>query len=216
MTKDEALDLLGLASTSSFEQAMKAKNKRLERWRDDAEMCNQIETAYDVLLMDNMKKRLSGTADVAKSVRFADVPRPKKKVQAAPPTLPGGVTIQRPPNQTLTTQSAVFGLLAVWTLVQALTAPPSASGLADTGVPGLQLALASGASVYFLRENKRLGLGRAAALTGGGFVLGTLIGALLQSWLQVDIVPLGSFSSPGALVGELALVGLWFSCTFLY
>ncbi len=33
--------------------------------------------------------------------------------------------------------------------------------------------------------------GRAAALTGGGFVAGTLIGALLQSWLQVDIVPLG-------------------------
>lgn len=45
----------------------------------------QIETAYDVLLMDNMKKRLSGTADVAKSVRFADVPRPKKKVQVRLP-----------------------------------------------------------------------------------------------------------------------------------
>jgi len=45
-------------------------------------------------------------------------------------------------------------------LSQALTAPPSVSGLADTGVPGLQLALASAASVYFLRENKRLGLGQ--------------------------------------------------------
>ncbi len=42
MTKDEALDLLGLASTSSFEQAMKAKNKRLERYKDDAEKSMQV------------------------------------------------------------------------------------------------------------------------------------------------------------------------------
>lgn len=42
---------------------------------------------------------------------------------------------------------------------QALTAPPSLSGLTDMGTPGLQLAVACAASVYFLRENKRLGLG---------------------------------------------------------
>jgi Protein CHAPERONE-LIKE PROTEIN OF POR1-like len=41
----------------------------------------QVEVAYDVLLMDNMKRRLSGEAAVAKSVRFADVPKPRKKVQ---------------------------------------------------------------------------------------------------------------------------------------
>lgn len=118
MSCDEAREMLGLAPTSSFDQAMKARNKKLERFKDDAErsmqvgcrmqpattffarlhcrMCAmrrkprrqmagsaaaQIETAYDVLLMDNMKRRLSGEADVAKSVRFADVPRPKKKVQ---------------------------------------------------------------------------------------------------------------------------------------
>jgi Protein CHAPERONE-LIKE PROTEIN OF POR1-like len=40
-----------------------------------------VEAAYDVLLMDNMKRRLSGEAAVAKSVRFADVPKPWKKVQ---------------------------------------------------------------------------------------------------------------------------------------
>jgi hypothetical protein len=33
--------------------------------------------------------------------------------------------------------------------------------------------------------------GRAAALTGGGFVLGTILGAVIQNWLRVDIVPLG-------------------------
>ena len=40
---------------------------------------SQIEVAYDILLMESMKRRLSGEADVARSVRFADVPQPKKK-----------------------------------------------------------------------------------------------------------------------------------------
>ena len=45
---------------------------RLCRWL-------QIEVAYDILLMESMKRRLTGEADVARSVRFADVPQPKKK-----------------------------------------------------------------------------------------------------------------------------------------
>ena len=40
---------------------------------------SQIEVAYDILLMESMKRRLSGESDVARSVRFADVPQPKKK-----------------------------------------------------------------------------------------------------------------------------------------
>jgi hypothetical protein len=217
MNTDEARELLGLAPTSSFDQAMKARDKRMERYKDDPEKSMQVEAAYDVLLMDNMKRRLSGEAAVAKSVRFADVPKPRKKVQVQPPRLPGNLAIARPrDNQELATQSAVFGLLAVWTLAQALTTPPSQLGMTDTGTPGLQLAVACAASLYFLRQNKRLGLGRAAALTGGGFVLGTILGAVIQNWLRVDIVPLGSFSSPGALVGELSILGLWFACTFVY
>ena len=123
-------------------------------------MSLKVETAYDVLLMDNMKRRLSGEAAVAKSVRFADVPKPRKKAQVGdhrdsaqqcfpfclktglvdawwccvtagwlsqtaaclqvqPPRLPGNLAIARPrDNQELATQSAVFGLLAVWTLAQ--------------------------------------------------------------------------------------------------
>lgn len=46
---------------------------------------DQIDAAYDVLLMDNMKQRMSGASDVAKSVRFADVPKPKKPKQVGAP-----------------------------------------------------------------------------------------------------------------------------------
>ena len=47
----------------------------------------QIEMAYDILLMQSMKKRLSGQSGA--SVRYADVRKPKLQVRAmhAPPTV---------------------------------------------------------------------------------------------------------------------------------
>ncbi len=44
---------------------------------------SQIETAYDILLMQSMKKRLKGEG-VAQSVRFADVARRKPTKQVSP------------------------------------------------------------------------------------------------------------------------------------
>jgi hypothetical protein len=38
----------------------------------------QIETAYDVLFMQSMKKRITGDIEVPTSVRFADVPTRKR------------------------------------------------------------------------------------------------------------------------------------------
>jgi hypothetical protein len=42
MSTDEARQLLGLASTSSFDQAMKARDKRMERYKDDPEKSMQV------------------------------------------------------------------------------------------------------------------------------------------------------------------------------
>lgn len=43
----------------------------------------QIESAYDMLLMQNMRARMSGQMNVKNSVRFADVPS-KKSAQQVP------------------------------------------------------------------------------------------------------------------------------------
>ena len=42
MNTDEARELLGLAPTSSFDQAMKARDKRMERYKDDPEKSMQV------------------------------------------------------------------------------------------------------------------------------------------------------------------------------
>ncbi|KAK3238835.1 hypothetical protein CYMTET_51191 [Cymbomonas tetramitiformis] len=122
---------------------------------------------------------------VDRSVRYADVKRPK------PTELPGWA------------KNAV--------------SMPSSAVTFEKGmnIPSTQLALAFGLSIYFLRENKRANFGRAALLTTGGLIAGALVGGLLQSWLRVDIVPIGSISSPEIIVGEGALLALWATCTFL-
>ena len=136
----------------------------------------------------------------------------------APPkslSLPGGAGLALRPlsDQPAVIASAAFGGLAAWTLAQGLLAPSPAAAAAD--VPGLQLALGLASSVYVLREAKRVGLGKAFGMGMGGLIAGSLVGSLLESWLRVDIVPLGALASPGALVGEFSLAGLWAACFFL-
>ncbi len=100
--------------------------------------------------------------------------------------LPGGLTINKLSKDDSLKQAAAFGTLAAWALIQvwhhfgcrqtvtvcchgcaelvrcmcvlqALTDPP---GVAQTDVPGLQLAIAVIASLYILRDKKRIGLGK--------------------------------------------------------
>ena len=101
-------------------------------------------------------------------------------------------------------------------MLQGLNEPP---GAAQADVPGLQLALAVIVSLYVLRDKKRLDLGkhllfttlglisvcqasmiplntsiyavRAGGITAAGLIAGAVIGSALQSWLRVDIVPIG-------------------------
>lgn len=70
----------------------------------------------------------------------------------------GGVVVAPPAPRTAATAATVYGVLAAWTLAQGILEPNPSSPAAD--VPGLQLALATAATVYLLREEKRAGLGK--------------------------------------------------------
>lgn len=55
-------------------------------------------------------------------------------------------------------------------------------------------------------------VGRAAALTGGGFVLGTILGAVIQNWLRVDIVPLGVSTAAYIVFRHDDCIQHWICC----
>ncbi|KIZ03099.1 hypothetical protein MNEG_4861 [Monoraphidium neglectum] len=173
-----------------------------------------------------MKKRITGELQVPTGVRYADVPQQKKRggggsgsargasqQPALLQKLPGGVGVATPsaPNA-VALQIAVFGALAAWALAGALLEGPEAQA-ADTG--GLQLALAGAFSIYQLRDAKRVSIGRAAGITFGAMVAGIMLGAGLNAWLQIDIVPIGNFASPGVFVTLWAIAAIAAGCFFI-
>jgi len=217
MTLADAYQILGLKETANYDSVVDAKNRLLGKYEGQMEKKLEIETAYDLIFSQQLKARLSGNLPVSNKVRFADVTAPKKRKllsKKGPLKLPGGaaIAVRQMSSDSALSTAAVFGGLAAWTLAQGLFFEPTPMG---PDVPGLQLALGTAAAVYLLRENKRVGLGKAGALAIGGLIAGSLLGSGIESWLRVDIVPLGSLSSPGVVVGEFALAGLWAATFFL-
>lgn len=214
MSPEEAYELLGVRESANFEQIMTAKKNLVNKAGNDQVRKTQLELAYDTLLMQAMKKRLSGEV-AGSSVRFADVPKRRAGgtiAKQAIKKLPGGIEVRQSPKDDLIKLSAGFAVLGGWSLLQGFTNPPVPGG---SDIPGLQLALGVAVSIYAFRERKKLSLARAGGITVGGLVLGLAIGSALQSWLRVDIVPIGGLSSPGILVSEFALAGLWAVAAFL-
>ncbi|GLC38656.1 hypothetical protein PLESTB_000457000 [Pleodorina starrii] len=234
LTAEDACKVLDVTTTASFEEILQAKNRKLAAADGDMDKVVEIESAYDILFMRSMKRRITGELEVSTSVRYADVPSTPKRGSAAKatkqqlsgmsapapklsaPKLPAGglpVGFSVPSNrQVALVQAGVFTGLGLWALAQVLLESPDAQ-LADTA--GLQMALALGYSVYSLRENKRMELGKAAALTFGCLFAGALIGTGIESWARVDIVPIGNFGSPGVFVAEVVILLVATGCIFL-
>lgn len=191
---------------------LEQKNKLLEECQGDQERKMQIEIAYDTIFSSQLKARLSGTLNVSNSVRFADV-MPQKTVKSPIKSInvPNDlVTMRMLGSQDMLVVSGLYGALAAWTLVDGITTTENSQS-----IPGLEIALGVAAGIYFFRDKKGTTLPKAAILTLICLISGTLVGTLLESWLRVDVIPLGPLSSPGTVVGEFSLLGIYLSLLLL-
>ncbi|CAD7702517.1 unnamed protein product [Ostreobium quekettii] len=216
MTKEEALAVLGLGSYTNFEDVVRAKNRQLSGSGVDEQKQQEVEAAYDLLLMMSMRKRVTQGEAVPTSVRFADVPQqpnPAEKAQEFLRQLPaGGVSIQAPTQSGLVNNALVFVPLVTWAFLQGLILPEDFPG--DI-VPGIPIAIGAIWTLYSFREYRIMKMGKAFGYTCASLLFGAVIGGLLESLVRVDLHPLGAFHSPTTFVGEFALLSLWASATLL-
>jgi hypothetical protein len=236
MSLADAALLLGTEKTASFDEILKQKNQLLKT--ATPEQSEAIERAYDILFSASLKRRLSGQSDVivsgikskdptpvkkqnwsskkdgSRGGGLAMLDRPGSKGMPSMPSMPslGGnmpVSFSSPRNQSLALQQcAIFAGLIVWAALQASFETPQAQ-MSDTA--GLQLSIAITYTVFSLRENKGMDLGKAVGIGIASLFIGAIIGNGLQSWLRVDLIPIGSFQSPGVFCSEFALLALLIS-----
>merc|ERR1712207_58834 len=208
MNLEKARELLKVQKGASFDEVLKAK-KKLKDGKDLEEgQVTRIDAAYDVLLMDSLRNRQE-VRGVSKDVRYADVPKAKPVSQVANELLqklPGNVQVsvgsRGRANQD---ESVTFGIISLWVYLQAASTPITYT--ADS--PGSEIAAAVIASLYFQRQEKKMGLGRAVAITAGGLPVGTLIGSGVEALVRVDLAPFLGVHSPAMVVGQYSVIGVW-------
>lgn len=176
MSEQNPYKTLGLAESASFEEIQAAKQKLKEQHQGNNTVVEELEAAYDAIIMDRLRQRQQGTLDVPDQIRFAEV---QKKQQESPPTvpsvpLPGWLSDLRdtPESRDLNLALGINGAIAVATLFLSPT-------LASTALTFTLIA-----NVYLLyRKENRFGRSVLISLVSlvVGITLGSGINALIAS-----------------------------------
>ena len=185
MSERNPYEQLGVTENSSFEEIQAAKKKLFEQHGNDSTVLEEVEIAYDSIIMDRLRLRQEGKIKVPEKIRF-----PERNVEK---------TLKVP--QIVNDKSAVWLQDLVDTPSQADILWPSGifltlSAIAvfsqNTGASILPLIMALGfiANIYFLNRKEGRS-GRAFALSFialfAGIALGTgLANLLLGNSIALD------------------------------
>jgi Protein CHAPERONE-LIKE PROTEIN OF POR1-like len=204
MSQPTPYERLGISTDTSFEEIQAVKQRLQTANSQDLQAIDDIEAAYDSILMDRLKMRQEGKISVPEKIRF-----PEKSVQTlsmpklAPPKLGNvelGELIDRPTGRNLAIGAGVATVLA------------ASAALPDTRSDGLPLllALSAGYTLFSLKVKSNR-LGRAFAITSLGLVGAISLTMLILSVADVSIPGFGA----DKVATLAAIVILWLVASFL-
>jgi hypothetical protein len=205
MSQQNPYEQLGVSEDATFEEIQAAKQRVIAQLGGDRQLQDNIEAAYDAILMERLKLRQQGKIKVPEGIRF-----PEKSPSAAPkftslsvPNSPSwlGDTFERPDRSQLLTTSGVYTVLGGATLV-----PSIANALLPT-----ILAFGAGFSLYFINQKQRR-FKRAVLGTLIALVLGTVVANLLVNYAHLPVNQIGLRGE--IFAGLLTLILLWVASSF--
>jgi hypothetical protein len=180
MSQQSPYEQLGVAEDATFEEIQAAKQRVIAQLSGDRQLQDNIEAAYDAILMERLKLRQQGKIKVPEGIRFPEklppvVPKFTSLSIANSPSWLGD-TFERPSQSEILTTSGVYTVLVGAALV------PS---VANAFLPTL-IAFGVGFSLYFINQKqrrfKRALLGSLLAL-----IVGTAIGGLLVNYAHLPV-----------------------------
>ncbi|MGK7939620.1 MAG: CPP1-like family protein [Crocosphaera sp.] len=205
MSEQTPYEKLGVSETASFDEIQAAKNRLTQEYSNDVKTVEDIEAAYDSIIMERLKLRQEGRIKVPDRIRFAE------RQRETPPTPPSLSLDNSPPwlQQFIDTPSAndilwPTGIFLALALFAGFGGPQSS-------MLSLLLALGVFANIYFLnrKENK---FGRALLITLGGLFLGVGLGWGIAQLLQGANLPAQIGQSA---IGITIFFIFWLSSSFL-
>lgn len=204
MSDQSPYEQLGVSDESSFEEIQAARDRLVTQYEGDRKQQEQVEAAYDAVLMDRLRMRQEGKIKVPDRIRFPErlVPPPTSATPAAVSKAPGWLQNLRdtPTPADIWLPAGVMSSLSALVLVV---------------VPSpLQLALVAGVGscFYFLYRKERK-LGRSVLLTLLGLCVGIFVGGLLGSLLPAAVLNLGIL--PESIAVVFTLLMFWLISSFL-
>jgi len=205
MSQQSPYEQLGVAEDATFEEIQAAKQRVIAQFSGDRQLQDNIEAAYDAILMERLKLRQQNKIKVPEEIRY-----PEKLLTAVPSFTPPsltnspswlGDTFDRPSRSDILTTSGVYTVLGGAALI------PSVS---SSGLPTL-MALGTGFSLYFINQKqrrfKRALLGSLIAL-----VVGTVVAGILVNYLHLPIARIGLHGD--IFAGLLTCLCLWIVSSF--
>lgn len=205
-------ETLGLTEASSFEEVQSARAQLVTACKDDPKRQQEVEAAYDAILMEKLRLRREGKIKVPDRIRF-----PEEKTRSKPSLPTFGAKSDSPKPQwfsDLLDQPESSGEL-LWPSVIFVSLVGLAWFLQSDEAVGASVALALGlmAAVYFLNQKTRK-LWRSVGLSTMGLIVGLCLGLLVAQILrgQGTLLPASQVSS---LSTSITLAVLWFFTGFL-
>ncbi len=177
MSDQNPYERLGVKENASFEEIQDAKQRLIQKYRDDSKILESIEAAYDAIIMERLKLRQEGKIKVPERIRF-----PEQSLEAPPnPTsVPANTSpawlqqlIDTPSRADILWPALVFLVLAGMSVF---------SQSAEGSLLPLLMALGFGANIYFLNRKEQR-FGRSVLITLIGLLLGIALGSGLAKLL---------------------------------
>lgn len=195
---------LRVKENASFEEIQEAKKRLSEEYKHDSKILENIEAAYDSIIMERLRLRQEGKIKVPEGIRFPDKtvtensPKLKTNKPKPPAWLEGFLDT---PEQSDILQSA--GLYLGLSIV---------SVFVNSNLLSLLMALAFGASIYFLNRKEQR-FGRSILITLVGLFVGIALGSLV-SYLLIYQAGISVFSND-QISSIISFLVFWLITSFL-
>ncbi|MEL6246903.1 MAG: CPP1-like family protein [Cyanobacteria bacterium J06648_16] len=208
MSNQKSYETLGLTDAASFEEVQSARQRLIDELGEDPQRKEQIEAAYDAILMDRLRLRQEGKIKVPDRIRFAEkqAEAAAKAAEAARPAqLPTWLQgwLDTPSRDDILWPSALYLGLGVLCWFTA------------TDGTGASVALGFGVAVciYFLNRKEHR-FWRSILLATGTLFVGLLLGFAVVSLVGQQGTEL-AVAQQTAIAAIVTLILFWFVSSFL-